>query len=61
MTRHALLNNVTHKDLRVITRYGAEFGDDIGSVRTFPTEFAEMLAAWRAEGSMQGLEIRRRA
>ena len=23
MTRHALLNNVTHKDLRVITRYGA--------------------------------------
>lgn len=42
MTRHALLNNVTHKALRVITRYGAEFGDDIGSVRTFPTEFAEM-------------------
>ena len=26
-----------------------------------PTEFADMLAAWRAEGSMQGMETRRRA
>ena len=42
MTRHAMLNNVTHKDLRVITRHGAEFGDNIGSVPTFPTEYADV-------------------
>lgn len=43
MTRHALLNNVTHKDLRVITRHGAEFGDNTGTVPTFPTEYADVL------------------
>ncbi len=37
-----MLNNVAHKDLRVITRYGAEFGDNTGTVLTFPTEFAEI-------------------
>jgi hypothetical protein len=42
MTRHEMLNNVTHKDLRVITRYGAEFGDNVGTVLTFPTEYADM-------------------
>ena len=42
MTNHVMLNNVAHKDLRVITRHGAEFGDDIGTVLTFPTEYADM-------------------
>jgi len=42
MTRPALLNNVAHKNLRVIARYGAEFGDSIGSVVTFPTEYADV-------------------
>jgi hypothetical protein len=42
MTRHAVLNNIAHKDLRVITRYGAEFGDNAGTVLTFPTEYAEV-------------------
>lgn len=42
MTRHVLLNNVTHKDLRVITRHGAEFGENVGSVLTFPTEFGDI-------------------
>ena len=41
MTRHVMLNNITHKDLRVITRYGAEFGDNVGTVlisrRSTPT------------------------
>jgi hypothetical protein len=37
-----MLNNVAHKDLRVITRYGTEFGDNTGTVLTFPTEFAEI-------------------
>ena len=37
-----MLNNVTHKDLRVINRYGAEFGDNVGTVLTFPTEYEEI-------------------
>jgi len=42
MTRHVLLNNVTHQDLRVITRHAAEFGDNLGSVMTFPTEYGDI-------------------
>ena len=42
MARYELLNNITHKDLRVTTRFGREFGDDIGMVAAFPTEFAEL-------------------
>jgi hypothetical protein len=42
MTRHVMLNNVAHKDLRVITRYGAEFGDNVGTVLTFPTEYGDV-------------------
>jgi hypothetical protein len=42
MARYELLNNIAHKDLRVSARYGAEFGDDVGMVQAFPTEFAEL-------------------
>lgn len=42
MPRHELLNNVAHKDLRVLNRYGAEFGDASASVLTFPTEYADV-------------------
>src|SRR5688572_1624292 len=42
MTRHVMLNNIQHKNLRVITRPGAQFGDQVGMVLTFPTEFAEV-------------------
>ena len=42
MSRHVMLNNIAHKDLRVITRFGAEFGDNVGTVMTFPTEFADV-------------------
>jgi len=42
MTRHVLLNNIAHKDLRVITRHGSEFGDNVGTVLTFPTEYADV-------------------
>lgn len=42
MARYELLNNVTHKDLRVVTRFGREFGDDIGMVQAFPSEYAEL-------------------
>jgi hypothetical protein len=42
MARYELLNNVAHKNLRVVTRFGREFGDEIGMVTAFPTEFAEL-------------------
>jgi hypothetical protein len=42
MARYALLNNVEHQDLRVILRYGAEFADNVATVLTFPTEFADL-------------------
>ncbi|WP_140723129.1 SapC family protein [Pseudomonas sp. Hp2] len=43
MARHELLNNVAHKDLRVVAaRFGSEFGDEVGLVPAFPTEFAEL-------------------
>src|SRR5262245_23762843 len=42
MARHEMLNNITHKDLRVITRFSAAYGDNVGTVITFPTEYADM-------------------
>lgn len=42
MPRYELLNNVTHRDLRVVTRFGREYGDEVGLVPAFPTEFAEL-------------------
>ena len=42
MSNHALLNNVEHHDLKVITRFGSVFGDNIATVQTFPTEYADV-------------------
>lgn len=42
MARHEMLNNVTHKDLRVITRHGAQYGENVGTVVTFPTEYGDV-------------------
>jgi hypothetical protein len=42
MARHEVLNNVAHKDLRVIIRHGAELGDSVASVITFPTEYGDV-------------------
>jgi len=42
MPRPVMLNNVAHQNLRVITRHGAEFGDAVGTVVTFPTEYADV-------------------
>jgi hypothetical protein len=36
------LNNVTHKDLKIITKYSEQFGNNVSAVLTFPTEFADM-------------------
>lgn len=42
MTKHAVLNNIDHQDLKVITRRSADFGDDVNCVLTFPTEYGDM-------------------
>lgn len=42
MPKHVMLNNVAHKDLRVITRHAVQFGDNVGSVLTFPTEYGDV-------------------
>ena len=39
MSKHAILNNIEHKDLRVITRCSEEFGDDVMYSHIFPFEF----------------------
>jgi hypothetical protein len=39
MTNRVLLNNVDHADLTVRHRFGAAFGDQVNSVRLFPTEY----------------------
>jgi hypothetical protein len=42
MTQLVMLHPVTHKQLRVITRPGAEFGDQVGTTVIFPNEFANL-------------------
>jgi len=44
MTQQALLNNVHHKDLRIVTQRAARFGDDIMGAPTFPAEFRNIQA-----------------
>lgn len=44
MAKAVLLNNVDHKDLRVITGHGAQFGDAVMSTLTFPSEFRDLQA-----------------
>jgi len=39
-----LLNNITHKDLRVITRRGAQWGDAVMSAPATPDEFRSLQA-----------------
>lgn len=46
MPNHALLNNVDHKHLRVITARGAAYGDAVMSALTFPAEFRELQASY---------------
>jgi hypothetical protein len=44
MPNPVLLNNVQHKDLRVITQRGAQYGDNIMFALTFPSEFRNLQA-----------------
>jgi hypothetical protein len=46
MPNHAILNNVDHKHLRVITARGAAYGDAVMSALTFPAEFRELQASY---------------
>ena len=39
MANTVLLNNIDHKDLRIVTTRGAEYGDDVMYAITFPDEF----------------------
>lgn len=43
MARHVMLDNVTHKDLKVIPDKSAKYGDNLPSVLTFPFEFRDIL------------------
>lgn len=44
MAKGVLLNNIDHKDLRVITTRSAEYGDDVMLALTFPAEFRSIQA-----------------
>ena len=46
MAHHAILNNVDHKHLRVVTTRGAAYGDAVMSALTFPTEFRDLQACY---------------
>ncbi|HEY4368900.1 MAG TPA: SapC family protein [Steroidobacteraceae bacterium] len=63
MTENVLLNNRDHKDLRVITARGADYGDDVMYAITFPGEFRSIQAHYpivfrkTAEGEFQPLAL----
>ena len=46
MPNYELLNNVDHKDVRVITDRSARYGDDVHFVLTFPLEFRRVQSCY---------------
>lgn len=42
MANIAPLNNVTHKDVKIITQHSEKFGSKVNCVLVFPTEFADV-------------------
>ena len=46
MASHVLLDNVTHKDLRVIRDYAKVPGYDVNVARVFPSEFVQLQAEY---------------
>ena len=44
MSNIAVLNNVDHKELRIITSRSADYGDDVNCAITFPAEFRNLQA-----------------
>jgi SapC len=63
MANTVLLNNIDHKDLRVITTRSAEYGDNVMSALTFPAEFRNIQAHYpivfrkAADGQFQPLAL----
>jgi hypothetical protein len=63
MTNTVLLNNVDHKDVRIVTTRGAEYGDDVMFAITFPAEFRNIQAHYpivfrkAADGQFQPLAL----
>lgn len=46
MANHQMLDNVTHKDLRIITTRSAAYGDKVASTGIFPVEFRRVQAEY---------------
>lgn len=46
MTNLALLNNVDHQDVRIITERSARYGDDVMYAMTFPHEFRDVQSCY---------------
>lgn len=63
MTNNVLLNNVDHKDLRIITTRSADYGDNVMFAPTFPNEFRNVQAHYpivfrkAADGQFQPLAL----
>jgi SapC protein len=63
MTNTVLLNNIDHKDVRILTTRGAEYGDDVMFAITFPAEFRSIQAHYpivfrkAADGQFQPLAL----
>jgi hypothetical protein len=63
MTNNVLLNNIDHKDLRIITTRSADYGDDVMFAPTFPAEFRSVQAHYpivfrkMADGQFQPLAL----
>ncbi len=41
MAAHVLLDNITHKDLKIITERSARYGDNVSSTGIYPIEFRQ--------------------
>lgn len=63
MPNHVQLNNVDHRDLRVVTARGVAWGDDVMSALTFPGEFRDVQSSYpivfqkSADGSFQPIAL----
>ena len=64
--QHALLNNIDHRDLRVVATRGAAWGDAEMAALTFPAEFRSVQAYYpivfqkTADGGFQPVAIPRK-
>ena len=63
MARHAQLNDIDHRHLRIDTRRSAALGDEVAFVQTFPAEFRNIQAHYpivfrkNANGALQPIAV----